>query len=51
MAIDGPVLTDTRDMVALHDAFKRVLRDAPSQIATVLDGDTVSRPAPRRLPR
>lgn len=41
MSIDGPVLTDTRDMVALHDAFKRALRDAPSQIASVVDGDTL----------
>ncbi|MGA2803553.1 MAG: hemerythrin domain-containing protein [Acidimicrobiales bacterium] len=41
MPIDGPVLTDTRDMIALHDAFKRALRDAPSQIASVVDGDTL----------
>ncbi len=41
MPIAGPVLTDTRDMIALHDAFKRALRDAPSQIASVVDGDTL----------
>ena len=34
-----PVLTDTRDMACVHDAFRRALGDAPGQIASVQDGD------------
>jgi len=41
MSADGQVLIDTRDMVAVHDAFKRALGDAPSQLALVDDGDTL----------
>ena len=33
------MLTDTRDMIAVHDAFKRALGDAPSQLASVRNGD------------
>jgi hemerythrin-like domain-containing protein len=36
---DGPI-TDTRDMYSIHEAFRRALRDAPSQISSMDDGDT-----------
>lgn len=32
-------LTDTRDMICVHDVFRRALADAPGQIASVKDGD------------
>lgn len=35
-----PVLTDTRDMKWVHDAFRRAFGDAPGQIAAIDDGDT-----------
>ena len=37
---DNPVLTDTSDMVAIHDTFRRAFGDAPGQILSVRDGDT-----------
>lgn len=37
---DTPALADTRDMKYVHDAFRRALEDAPSQIASIEDGDT-----------
>jgi hemerythrin-like domain-containing protein len=37
---DEQNLIDTRDMVALHGAFRRALADAPAQLAGVIDGDT-----------
>jgi len=40
MSADGVGLTDTRDMVAVHDALRRALVDAPSQLASVRNGDT-----------
>jgi hemerythrin-like domain-containing protein len=36
---DEPVLTDTSDMVAIHDTFRRAFGDAPGQVASVSDGD------------
>jgi len=36
---DDQALIDTRDMVAVHDTFRRALGDAPAQIAAVTDGD------------
>ena len=39
MSSDGTVLTDTRDMFAIHDAFRRSLGDAPGQLSDVTDGD------------
>lgn len=39
MASDGPVLTDTRDMFWIHNAFRRSLGDAPGQIAKISEGD------------
>jgi hemerythrin-like domain-containing protein len=36
---DDTVLTDTSDMVAIHDTFRRAFRDAPGQIQAVSDGD------------
>ena len=40
MSTEDPTLLDTRDMVALHRSFQRVLADAPGQIASVREGDT-----------
>ncbi len=40
MSTEDTALLDTRDMVALHRAFRRVLTDAPGQIASVREGDT-----------
>jgi hemerythrin-like domain-containing protein len=37
---DDPVLTDTSDMIAIHDTIRRAIRDAPGQIKAVGDGDT-----------
>jgi hemerythrin-like domain-containing protein len=37
---DGQLLTDTSDMVAIHNTFRRALNDAPAQIKAVTDGDT-----------
>ena len=39
MTADGPVLTDTRDMYWIHDAFRRSLGDGPGQIAKIDDAD------------
>jgi hypothetical protein len=39
MSVDDQMLTDTRDMLAVHDAFKRAFGDAPGQLASVRDGD------------
>lgn len=39
MSADNQILTDTRDMLAVHDAFKRAFGDAPGQLASVSDGD------------
>ncbi len=39
MSVDDKILTDTRDMLAVHDAFKRAFGDAPGQLASVRDGD------------
>jgi len=39
MSTEDPALLDTRDMVALHRSFRRVLADAPGQIASVREGD------------
>ncbi len=39
MSVDDQILTDTRDMLAVHDAFKRAFGDAPGQLASVGDGD------------
>ena len=39
MSVDDQILTDTRDMLAVHDAFKRAFEDAPGQLASVDDGD------------
>jgi hemerythrin-like domain-containing protein len=39
---DDTVLIDTRDMVALHESFRRALTDAPAQLAGVTNGDTVT---------
>jgi len=39
MSADGAMLTDTSDMLAVHDAFKRAFEDAPRQLASVGDGD------------
>jgi hemerythrin-like domain-containing protein len=33
-------MTDTRDMYSVHEAFRRALRDAPGQIASMDDNDT-----------
>ncbi len=40
MSDDMTPLTDTRDMICVHDALRRALADAPEQIASVNDGDT-----------
>jgi hemerythrin-like domain-containing protein len=40
MSADGARLTDTRYMVAVHDALRRALVDAPRQLASVRNGDT-----------
>ena len=39
MPADEQVLIDTRDMNAVHGAFRRAFGDAPDQIASVPDGD------------
>ncbi len=39
MSGDNQIQTDTRDMLAVHNAFKRALEEAPSQLASVGDGD------------
>jgi hypothetical protein len=39
MSVDDQILTDTRDMLAVHDAVKRAFGDAPSQLGSVGDGD------------
>jgi len=39
MSVDDQMLTDTSDMLAVHNAFKRAFGDAPSQLALVGDGD------------
>ena len=36
---DNPMSTDTSDMVAIHDTFRRAFGDAPGQIQSVSDGD------------
>ena len=36
---DDQVLTDTSDMIAIHDTIRRAIRDAPGQIKAVSDGD------------
>lgn len=36
----APVLTDTRDMVCIHDVFRRAFGEAPGQVASVPAGDT-----------
>jgi hemerythrin-like domain-containing protein len=36
---DSQALTDTRDMVGIHNTFRRALSEAPAQIKTVPDGD------------
>ena len=40
MSDDMTPLTDTRDMICVHDVFRRALTDAPGQVASVKDGDT-----------
>ena len=40
MSDDMTPLTDTRDMICVHDVFRRALVDAPEQIASVTDGAT-----------
>ena len=35
----GNVATDTRDMVGIHNTFRRALGDAPGQIGAVREGD------------
>ncbi len=40
MSVDDQILTDTRDMLAVHAAFKRAFGDAPRQLASADDGDT-----------
>ncbi len=37
---DDQILTDTSDMIAIHDTIRRAIRDAPGQIMAVSDGDT-----------
>ena len=39
MTSDSPMLTDTRDMLVVHGALKRAFGDAPSQLASVGNGD------------
>jgi hemerythrin-like domain-containing protein len=39
MSVDDQILTDTRDMLAVHDVFKKAFGDAPGQLASVSDGD------------
>jgi len=39
MSDDMTPLTDTRDMIYVHDVFRRAFADAPDQIASVNDGD------------
>jgi hemerythrin-like domain-containing protein len=39
VATDDQVLIDTRDMNAVHGAFRRAFGDAPGQITSVTDGD------------
>ncbi|HXW81407.1 MAG TPA: hemerythrin domain-containing protein [Acidimicrobiales bacterium] len=36
---DSQALIDTRDMVGIHNTFRRALGDAPAQIRAVPDGD------------
>lgn len=38
-ALHGPGLTDVRDMVMAHDAFRRALRSSASLVSAVNDGD------------
>jgi hemerythrin-like domain-containing protein len=40
MTADDPNLTDVRDMYSVHEAFRRGLGDARSQLAAVSEGDT-----------
>jgi hemerythrin-like domain-containing protein len=40
MSDDPMPLTDTRDMICVHNVFRRALSDAPGQLAGVMDGDT-----------
>jgi hypothetical protein len=40
MAVDNSNLTDVRDMYSVHEGFRRGLGDAPSQLASVRDGET-----------
>jgi steroid delta-isomerase-like uncharacterized protein len=39
MSGDTMPLTDTRDMMCVHNVFRRALTDAPGQLACVTDGD------------
>lgn len=39
MSDETAPLIDTRDMVCVHDVFRRAFADAPRQIASVRDGD------------
>jgi hypothetical protein len=38
---DSQAVIDTRDMVGIHNTFRRALGDAPAQISAVPDGDHV----------
>jgi len=40
MSDDMTPLTDTRDMICVHDLFRRAFADAPGQVASVRDNDT-----------
>jgi hemerythrin-like domain-containing protein len=40
MTADNPNLTDVRDMYSVHEAFRRGLGDARSQVTAVGEGDT-----------
>ncbi|HXZ82795.1 MAG TPA: hemerythrin domain-containing protein [Acidimicrobiales bacterium] len=40
MTADQADLTDVRDMYSVHEGFRRGLRDAPGQVASVRDGET-----------
>ena len=40
MSDDITPLTDTRDMICVHELFRRALADAPGQVASVGDNDT-----------
>ena len=40
MSDDMTRLTDTRDMICVHDVFRRALADAPGQVGSVKDRNT-----------